>query len=192
MVNGSILKNGVWDKTGNNVSYYGGFVGIGKSPNYTLDVAGTINATEILVNGQPISAGSGGTVNGITEMSGKLGIALDDNSILSTTSLTDYKLFVGGGMIAEKVQVKTEANWPDYVFEPTYNLRSLSEVEQFISKNKHLPEVPSAKEMDSNGHNLGKMDAVLLQKIEELTLYMIDLKKENEALKNRVESLEKK
>ena len=80
---------------------------------------------------------------------------------------------------------------PDYVFEEDYNLPSLEEVEAYIKANKHLPEIPSAAEFEANGIQLGKMSFDLLKKVEELTLYMIELKKENEALKARIEALEK-
>ncbi|MOA38224.1 hypothetical protein D3C78_1598840 [compost metagenome] len=70
------------------------------------------------------------------------------------------------------------------MFEPDYKLRSLSEVEMFIKLNKHLPEIPSAKEVENNGIAVGEMNAKLLQKIEELTLYLIEMKKENEELKS--------
>jgi hypothetical protein len=94
-----------------------------------------------------------------------------------------YRLAVSGNLIAEKVKVQLQPNWPDYVFEPAYRLPSLKEVEAFIKKHKHLPDVPSAKEVETNGLDLGENQAVLLKKIEELTLYVIELKKENEKLK---------
>lgn len=103
-----------------------------------------------------------------------------------------YKLAVNGKIGAKEVQVETTSGaWPDYVFESTYELMPLSSVASFIEANKHLPEVPSAKEIENKGHNLGEMDLILLKKVEELTLYMIELKKENEALKSRVIELEK-
>jgi len=96
----------------------------------------------------------------------------------------------GLSTIEAKVQATVAA--PDYVFKKDYNLRSLEEVESFINQNSHLPEIPSAKEFERDGIVLGKMSFDLLKKVEELTLYMIDLKKENENLKKRVEQLEKK
>jgi hypothetical protein len=77
------------------------------------------------------------------------------------------------------------------VFADAYQLRSLGEVEAFINKNKHLPDVPSAIEVVEKGVDLGKMDALLLQKIEELTLYMIELKKSNEQLRKELNELKK-
>jgi hypothetical protein len=99
------------------------------------------------------------------------------------TSNPGEKLAVNGNIKCRQVEV-TLSGWSDFVFEDDYSLMSLAEVDAFIKKNKHLPGVPSAREVISNGNNLGEMDAVLLQKIEELTLYMIELKKENEELKS--------
>jgi hypothetical protein len=80
---------------------------------------------------------------------------------------------------------------PDYVFESSYKLPPLEEVSSFINKNKHLPEVSSASTMEENGINLGEMNMLLLKKVEELTLYMIELKKENEAQKQCSQDLVK-
>jgi len=82
-------------------------------------------------------------------------------------------------------------NAADYVFDENYNLRSLSDVESFVKENKHLPGVPSAAEMAEKGMSMSQMSNLLLEKVEELTLHMIELEKENKALKNRVEMLEK-
>jgi len=82
-------------------------------------------------------------------------------------------------------------NAADYVFDPAYNLQDLSEVENYVKENKHLPGIPSAAEMAENGMSVAQMSNLLLEKIEELTLHMIELQKENNALKSRIESLEK-
>ena len=95
-----------------------------------------------------------------------------------------------GKIKCTEIEVLTAA-WPDFVFNSNYNLRPLSEVEAFINLNKHLPDVPSEATVMANGANLGEMSATLLQKVEELTLYMIQLQKENESLKARVSNLEK-
>ncbi len=101
------------------------------------------------------------------------------------------KLEVNGTIRSKEVRVEA-TGWPDYVFESDYNLRSLEETETYIKENKHLPEIPSAKEMEANGVQLGEMNMLLLKKIEELTLYVIDLKKENEAQQNEIEKLKGK
>ncbi len=99
---------------------------------------------------------------------------------------------IDGEIYSKKVKVSTTpGNWPDYVFAPNYRLRSLSEVEAFIKANKHLPEVPSAREVEEKGQDLGDIQATLLKKMEEMTLYMIEMKKELEALKKENQSLKK-
>ncbi|MDC6390952.1 malectin [Maribacter sp. PR1] len=87
------------------------------------------------------------------------------------------KLAVNGNIRAKEVKVET-ANWPDYVFEKDYPLLSLIEIQKFIEQHGHLPNVPSAKEIESNGQNLGEVNRLLLEKVEELTLYSIKLQKE--------------
>ncbi len=79
----------------------------------------------------------------------------------------------------------------DYVFDENYNLKSLSEIESYVNEHKHLPGMPSAAEMDANGVSVSKISNLLLEKVEELTLHMIELKKENEALKAKFQELEK-
>jgi hypothetical protein len=108
------------------------------------------------------------------------------------------KLDVAGRIRATEVVVSVNAGsgtvWPDYVFKSDYKLKKLDDVEFFIKKNGHLPSVPSAKEIEANGVNLGAMQATLLEKVEELTLHMIEqnkaintLKAENARLASLVE-----
>ena len=111
---------------------------------------------------------------------------------IGTTSPTQ-KLHVKGTVYSTEVKVDLAAGTgPDYVFESTYDLKPLAEIETYIKENKHLPEVPSAKEMEKNGVQLGEMNMLLLKKVEELTLHLIELKKENDSLKVRVEKMEVK
>jgi len=98
------------------------------------------------------------------------------------------KFAVNGKVNCKEVEV-TLTGWSDNVFKPGYSLMPLSEVENFISTNKHLPGVPNEKEVLSKPVNLGEMDALLLKKVEELTLYVLELKKENDQLKKKVENL---
>jgi hypothetical protein len=112
---------------------------------------------------------------------------------VNTTIIPDgYKLAVGGNIIAEKVKVQLQTNWSDYVFYPDYKLPSLKEVEEFVKRNKHLPDIPSAKEVETNGIDLGDNQALLLKKIEELTLYIIDINKKVEKLSSENEALKMK
>jgi len=106
------------------------------------------------------------------------------------TTPGDYKLYVQTGILTEKVKVANvnDSDWADFVFDKDYQLNSTTEVEQFIKTNKHLPNVPSAKEVSENGVDMVEMDATLLRQIEELWLHVIELKKENEELKRKIES----
>lgn len=110
---------------------------------------------------------------------GNIGIGVDDPR---------EKLVVNGTICAKEVRVSLEGapcwdnNWPDYVFNENYNLKSIPELEKFIKENKKLPEMPSANEVSSQGIEIGDMQARMLKKIEELTLYVIELKKENESI----------
>jgi hypothetical protein len=124
------------------------------------------------------------TVNGKT--------LIGDPAVVNIPSTGTYKLFVQGGILTDvvRVAVVNSSNWSDYVFEKNYNLLSLTEVEKFISTEKHLPNVPSACDVEKDGIDMAQMDATLLRKIEELTLYVIELKKENEALAKRLNKIE--
>lgn len=97
-------------------------------------------------------------------------------------------LRVNGKIFAKEIEVKTDV-FPDYVFNKNYRLASLSEIESHISKNGHLPGMPSAKEVTQNGMNLKEIQLKLVEKIEELTLHMIQLNKENKELKEEIKSL---
>lgn len=110
----------------------------------------------------------------------------DQVGINTTNIPTDYTLAVKGKIIAEEVRVQLCANWPDYVFESNYNLMPISDLKKYIDENKHLPEVPSAQEIEEQGgQDLGEMDRLLLKKVEELSLYVIQLKAEIEELKKK-------
>lgn len=104
-----------------------------------------------------------------------------------------YNLYVTGGILTERLKIAlgTSTEWMDKVFDNDYKLRSLIELEEYISLNKHLPEIPTTKEVQKDGIDVGTIEAKLLQKIEELSLYMIAVNKENEKLKQRIENLEK-
>ncbi len=110
-------------------------------------------------------------------------VYLSDGKVGIGTVAPTHTLTVNGDMKVESIFVDSVAG-ADFVFEDAYKLRTLSEVEQFIAKNNHLPDVPSAKEMETKGSDLAKFQVTLLQKVEELTLYTIEQNK-------RIETLEK-
>ena len=103
-----------------------------------------------------------------------------------------YKLRVGGKIFSEEVRVQLQSAWPDYVFEKNYKKLSLIELEKYLQTNKHLPNIPSAKEVETTGQNLGEIQRKMLEKIEELSLYVIELKKEINAHTQEISTLKKK
>lgn len=110
------------------------------------------------------------------------------NVLVGTSNDFGYKLAVNGTIRAKEIRVQT--GWADYVFADDYQLRPLEEVERFIQDNKHLPDIQPAKEIQENGLDMAATTTKMMAKIEELTLYLIDLKKENDLLKVRVAQLE--
>jgi len=98
-----------------------------------------------------------------------------------------------GGLYCTSVRVRIKQNIPipDFVFKPSYELMPLSEVKEYVTLNSHLPNIPSEKEIRENGLSIDEMQLKLLQKIEELTLYMIQLDEENKVLKTEIENLKK-
>lgn len=116
----------------------------------------------------------------------------NEGSVGIGTTLTDagYKLLVNGRIKAVGLRVKAYTNWPDYVFDSAYQLKPLAEVEKFIKTNKHLPEVPTADEVDKEGHDVSEIQIKLLQKIEELTLYIIEQDKRVKDLEDKNKKLD--
>jgi hypothetical protein len=130
---------------------------------------------------------------------GDIFVATVPRNSANTQTLTDTQvksniklhLTAAGTLKAKEVQV-TSNGWPDFVFDNDYHLPALSEVAQFITENRHLPNVPTAAEVQENGINLGEMNAVLLNKIEELMLYTIEQQKLIEDLQKRFSEFENK
>ncbi|MCF6170909.1 MAG: hypothetical protein L3J66_08035 [Bacteroidales bacterium] len=102
---------------------------------------------------------------------------------------TSHRLFVEGGITSEEVVINVlnqDREWPDYVFKEGYELMPLNELKEFVSTNGHLPNVPTAKEVKENGQNLGELNAILLEKVEELTLYIMKQQEEIDNLKKLI------
>lgn len=116
-------------------------------------------------------------------------VPTNPSAVVLGSGTRDANFFVNGTIKSNRIEVRTTV-WSDFVFDKEYSLKPLKEVENFIKENKHLPDVPSEKEVLENGIDLGEMDAILLRKIEELTLYMIGLKKDNELLQLKIKQLE--
>lgn len=111
---------------------------------------------------------------------------------IGTSQIPDnYILAVNGAAIMEEVKVQLKEEWPDYVFEANYDLPSLKDTKAYIQKNKHLKGIPSASDVHNNGIELGKMNTLLLEKIEELTLHQIHLMELLEKQQKEIEELKK-
>ncbi|TAM99947.1 MAG: hypothetical protein EPN39_05430 [Chitinophagaceae bacterium] len=136
--------------------------------------ASAVSAVSVYKNYESVLGG-----NIYANMSSNVGIGTTD---------PQSKLAVNGTITAKEVKV-TQTGWPDFVFDSAYQLPALSNIEAFIKANHHLPDMPAAKEIESNGLNLGSMGKMQMQKIEELTLYVIKLQKEVEQLKTKIEQI---
>jgi trimeric autotransporter adhesin len=101
-------------------------------------------------------------------------------------------LNVLGGVLADSVRTALSGDWADHVFRNDYPLRSLQELQEYILSNEHLPGIPTQAEVQRDGINLGEMDSKLLEKIEELTLYVLELKKENQEQQKEIDKLKRR
>ena len=177
-----------------------GKTGIGKSsPEARLHVnSGTgERGLQVQINGTTklMVESNGGTsigyTSGVTPPTDGLLVSGTVN-IGSQSGATGYKLAVEGKVICEELKVQMSDNWPDYVFADDYKLASIDELEKSINENKHLPGIPSASEVKENGLSVGDMQRRMMEKIEELSLYIIDLKHQKDELSTRVAQLENK
>ena len=174
-----------------------------------MDGSGNISTISNSVNITTLEAPTGGATAYTTENANLPTVDWQSNNFIASGNVgigtqvnPAYRLAVAGNIVAEEVRVALQGNWPDFVFETSYELPSLAAVEQHIKTNKHLMNIPSAHQVQQQGIALGDMDAKLLRKIEELTLYAIaqekqiqQLKSQNEQLKelaNKIEALELK
>lgn len=178
-----------------------GFVGIGTTtPNAQLSLGGNLSNTKLALYdaGQGYKYGFGiqsaqfrfhtdgphARFSFLNQEAGDELMTINGNGTVgigTTTIDPTYRLMVAGVIRAKEIRVNS--NWADYVFYPNYKLRPLPEVASYILEHKHLPDVPSAEEVERNGVNVGEMEATLLRKIEELTLYMIEQDRQIQELK---------
>jgi hypothetical protein len=203
----SKMLHAQWQASGSNIYYGNGNVGIGtQSPISVLDIFKSVNyewTTKIkntggAAYGMLIEAGWGGDsgegiIMQLNDSDGNIRMKVRPNGnvgIGASDNLTS-KLTVAGDIRAREIKVEANAG-ADFVFAPDYRLRPLTEVEQFITANKRLPDIAPADSMVQNGVNMGEMQMKLLQKIEELTLYVIELRKENDAQQKEIEGLKQR
>lgn len=182
-----------------------GKVGIGNTtPAAKLDIVSSTGFGSTNTSGLKIANKNGGPAANIVEVTnqmiqvpaqdpvslfwvrgdGQVGVSnsLRIGATEANGSYSNYKLSVDGDMIAKRCVIQLD-NWADYVFNDDYKLLPLTNVADYIRTHKHLPGVPSEAEVKNNGVDIGDMNKVLLKKIEELTLYMIELKKDNDMMR---------
>lgn len=140
---------------------------------------------------------------GLSIMSQDSNISFEANQVLMNAQVTinapkgfseeyNYALAVPGGIMTNKVLVKEVEDWYDIVFEDDYKLLSIDNVKQYIDANGHLPDIPSGQDVFMNGYDMVEMDGLLLKKIEELTLYTIELNDQIKRQQEIIESLQSK
>ena len=180
-----------------------GSVGIGNSnPEFPLDVTGRMrlrhisnsNTAGIYFDGttQPTRSFIGTNDNNTMGLYGagsgwSFLMDVNDGAVMIGTAqkAAGYKVNVAGKIVAEEVRVQLKAAWPDYVFDDQYKKLSLYELEKYVAVNKHLPNIPSAADIEKDGQQLGEIQRKMLEKIEELSLYIIELKKEINEVKQQ-------
>lgn len=158
---------------------------LGNTSTATTAIYGNLLLGTTLDSGYRLNVTGTGRFTGDVSVNGNVGIG--------TNLITDtaYKLFVEKGIRTRKVKVDA-LTWADYVFDKDYKLPTLAEVDKFIQQNNHLPGVLSKVEVEKNGIDIGENQAMLLKKVEELTLYLIDLDKKVKQLSTENEQLKKK
>lgn len=100
-----------------------------------------------------------------------------------------FQINNNGNIYARQIRVNLDASWPDYVFQPNYQLMPLKDVETYIVENGHLPNVPAAAEVEADGVDLGEANRILMEKVEELTLYLIQQQKMLEQMQAELDAL---
>lgn len=148
-----------------------------KDENHRISV-GTNGAMSITAGAKPLSL-EGSKVT----LTGKVGVN-------TTNNVSGYAFAVDGGIVTDEVLILDVEDWPDYVFAKDHALMPLGELKAYINKNSHLPEIPTAQEVEENGVNVAEMQKMLLKKIEELTLYTVEQQRLIEELQKKIERLE--
>ena len=163
---------------------------------WTVSTAENMKSVAYEVNGQPINTN---ILSNIQDYSPNMDETINVRNFLIMankvgigTASPDAELTVNGTIHTKEVKVDLRIPVPDYVFAKDYKLRTLNEVEAYIKANSHLPEIPSAQELEKNGLMLAEMNMNLLKKIEELTLYLIEQNKKIDVQNSKILLLEEK
>ena len=175
--------------TDNSIIKFTGRRTSGSNSNHYIGTGGTDNKNFILDIDQDLLIKNNNSISMIVDGIGNVGIG-------TTTIPSGYKLAVDGHIRTREIRVDQDT-WPDYVFTEDYKLPTLEEIKKHIEKKGHLPNMPSAKEVETNGIELGEMNRLLLEKIEEMTLYLLyqedalkNQQKFNQYLMERIQNLE--
>jgi hypothetical protein len=186
------ITKAVFGAGGTGVSILGSYPGIAFNSYYTttfksMQTGYGADITCDPTNGQLMFRSHGTAVANATQsFATRMTINNDGRVVIGNIApATNYLLSVDGRIMCEELKVQNSGNWPDYVFAADYNLPSLTEVENHIKENGHLIGIPSACEVEENGVGVGDMQKKLLEKIEELTLYVISLEKKVNAIENK-------
>lgn len=157
-----------------------------QATNYARPNGASLHTTSSVAGAAGIAIAARNTSGYITFHTGgdteRMRILSNGNIGIGVANPGNFKLSVEGKIGAREVNVTNTNPWPDYVFETAYQLSSLLELEEFIRRNKHLPEIPSSQTVEKEGIDLGKMNVLLLKKVEELTLHLIEKEKQLQAL----------
>lgn len=167
-----------------------------KTDNIDLFLGSTLNDPDGWIgttsnNGLHIGTNNGSALFITADRNLYVGILHDEVPKISTELRNKYRLFVKKGILSEDYAIAPISSWSDFVFSKNYNLPTISEVATFIQANNHLPDVPSAKQVAEEGYSQHDMNKILLQKIEELTLYTIQQQKEIDSLKAQLQESKK-
>ncbi|HOZ78141.1 MAG TPA: hypothetical protein PLY34_09105 [Ferruginibacter sp.] len=170
--------------TSNNNGYL--MLGSAASGNLIFD-NNEIQARNVVAGSDLFIQNDGGNVILCGAEQGGVGIGVTSGASIPA----GYLLAVDGKVLTEEVRVELSGDWPDYVFENDYQLTPFDKLRNFIAENKHLPNIPAAAEVEKNGFELGDMQKRMVEKIEELTLYVLQLESDMKEMKEKLDELKK-
>nr|WP_321485487.1 choice-of-anchor J domain-containing protein [uncultured Draconibacterium sp.] len=192
LANGHILA-GTFSDSGDKINVNGAINATGYKVDGSLLNVNHLSSGDAQADQVPVADGAGGIAwqrlsgGGETSVwtSNSGTISYNDGDVSIGTNAIPHNLYVPGKIYASEVKVLASVPVPDYVFEKSYQLTTLDELENYLEENKHLPGIPSGKEIETDGFSLSEMNLLLLKKVEELTLYVINQQKEIEELKKK-------